>query len=139
MGKVHKSLRIEQELAVRVTALQAEGESEAATYSRVIEAGVARLEEPAGRDAGGGGEVVEYLREHIVTMKDEIETLKAQLNIKDEQLHAMTVIVEQAQTLHAMTGTKALQEPAAAPEPDVVPQEREEPRGLFRRFRRSRR
>lgn len=156
MGKLHKTLRVEEETAARVEALKAEGESEAATYTRVILAGLDTLEatgsgEEAAKsdreapEGGDQGALVRSLTEHIDTLKAANEELSGQLRVKDSQIEALTAITQAAQALDGY-GRKQLAEPSEA---DVieVPEEagtaneqrnesQEEPkrRGLFSRL-----
>ena len=149
MGKLHKTLRIEEDTAARVDALKAEGESEAAAYARVICAGLDALEGAgSGEEAATGGDqaaLVRSLTEHIDTLKTTTEELSGQLRVKDSQIEALTAITQAAQALDGY-GRKQLAEPS---ETDVieVPEEagtaneqrnesQEEPkrRGLFSRL-----
>ena len=109
MGKVHKSLRVDEATAARVSALGADGETEAATYNRVLAAGVDALErgEPSGD--GQGAELVAALRAHIDTLKAANDELSGQMAVKDEQIHALSVLTAQAQQATA----KALESPQA--------------------------
>ena len=103
MAKVHESLRIDEGIAGRVLALSEEGESKAATYGRVLAAGLDALEgarggEPRTEHGEGQGAASE-----LETLRDYAATLKEQLKVKDEQIATLTRITEQAQTLHAYT------------------------------------
>lgn len=112
MAKVHKSLRLAEELDARVQAAKADGESDAAAYSRVIETGLAALEgqpgettepETAGKatdtqDADKAATAA--LEGRIADLKDQIETLKDQLDKKDGQISALNAIATNAQALH---------------------------------------
>lgn len=121
MARVHKSLRIDATDAERVRALMADGESEAAAYGRVISAGLDALEAAGGPEADAdGGEapdardapsdaLTESLRAHVATLAAEVDTLRAQLEVKDGQISALTRITEQSQTLHAVAEHKALE------------------------------
>lgn len=121
MARVHKSLRIDATDAERVRALMADGESEAAAYGRVISAGLDAL---GGAQAAQGTEVApdyhddadgpsdaltEALRAHVASLAAEVDTLRAQLEVKDGQISALTRITEQSQTLHAVAERKALE------------------------------
>lgn len=121
MAKVHKSLRIDAELAERVRRAVADGESESAAYCRLIAAGLEASEGPcegdsaeSGQDHAGGqdaaGEALtEALRAHIADLSAEVETLRGQLEVKDAQITSLTRITEQSQTLHAVSERKALE------------------------------
>lgn len=121
MAKVHKSLRIDATDAERVRALMADGESEAAAYGRVIAAGLDVLEAVGGHEAATDGAeapdadegpsdaLTESLRAHVATLAAEVDTLRAQLEVKDGQISALTRITEQSQTLHAVAEHKALE------------------------------
>ena len=115
--KVHKTLRLMSETAERVRGLMADGESETAAYVRVIEAGLACLEavgnetRPPEEAESGGGAPDQGGTMRALTQT--IEALTAQLEIKDEQIRALTRITEesqtitkQAQTLHAVSESK---------------------------------
>ncbi len=133
MGKVHKSLRIDEALAGRVDAVKDDRESDSAAYSRIIEAGVSLLEAGGGdaqgaapTDPNAGGAAVEALAATV-------DVLTAQLAIKDEQIASLTRLTEQAQTLHAMQAAKAIEQPREQDDQDV---EVEESRGFAARLRR---
>lgn len=150
MGKLHKTLRIEEGTAARVDALKAEGESEAAAYTRVICAGLDALEATgSGGEAATDGDqaaLVRSLTEHIDTLKATTEELSGQLRVKDSQIEALTAITQAAQALDGY-GRKQLTEPSET-EVIEVPEEagtaneqrntasQEEPkrRGLFSRI-----
>lgn len=109
--KVHKSLRIDRPTAEAVTRLREDGESEAAAYCRVIAAGVASLE--GGCEAGRGSETdaagadagtAAALEAHIESLKEEAGRMAAQLEAKDRQIEALSVIAAQAQA----TASKAI-------------------------------
>lgn len=123
-SRVHKSLRLDADLAARVTSLRSDGESEGAAYSRIIEAGVAALEgeepgreRPLENEATAGGRVVAALESHVDTLKKQLDAMAAQLATKDAQIEALTRLTEQAQTLHAMDTAKALTDGEEAQEP----------------------
>lgn len=103
MARIHKTLRLDEDVAARVGALKEEGESEAAAYSRVICAGVEALETPA-RGEGGGNQaaLVSSLAEHIDTLREANEALRGQLRIKDAQIEALTGITQAAQALQGL-------------------------------------
>lgn len=121
MARVHKSLRIDATDAERVRALMADGESEAAAYGRVISAGLASLGgAQAAQDTevapdyhddadGPSDALTEALRAHVASLAAEVDTLRAQLEVKDGQISALTRITEQSQTLHAVAEHKALE------------------------------
>lgn len=133
MAKVHKSLRIEAELAERVTALRDGEEAEAATYNRVIAAGVDALGKPqAEAQETESGALVDSLSDHIETLKRQNAELSSQLRIKDEQLEALTTITKQAQTLQAIETHKAIEAPKQ--EAQAVEVEQVEKRGFWARL-----
>ena len=121
MARLHKSLRIDATDAERVRALMVDGESEAAAYGRVISAGLDALEgtqtaqdteaAPDYRDDADGPSdaLTDALRAHVASLAEEVDTLRAQLAVKDEQITALTRITEQSQTLHAVAERKALE------------------------------
>lgn len=114
MAKVHESLRIEEAIAERVKAQAKDGESKAATYGRVLEAGLETLEGVT--DHSAQEEQTERVAEEasageVEALRDYVETLKAQVEVKDRQIETLTRITEQAQTLHAFTERKSLEQP----------------------------
>lgn len=94
MPKVHKTLRFDEALAARVQASKSDGESDAAAYERIVVAGLDALEgkHPGGRDPTTG--------EHLADLREEIATLRSQLDVKDAQIEALQGIAAQAQALH---------------------------------------
>ena len=118
MAKVHKSFRIEETIAAAVSGLANEGETEAATYNRVLAAGVAALtatqgdnEQPQGSGATLTPELFESMQAHIDTLKAANEKLGEQLEVKDEQIRALSVLTAQAQELHGAAVSKAIEPP----------------------------
>lgn len=103
MATIKKSLRIEEAIAERVTALKAEGESEAAAYSRVISAGLDAMEgqqeqeqeQPQAADATAQAD-------RIADLKDQIDTLKGIIAKKDEQLEQANRLLDQGQKVQAL-------------------------------------
>lgn len=117
MAKVHKSFRVEEGLAAAVSALSAEGETEAATYNRVIAAGVEALQgggdrQPKEGAGDAGAALVSSLQAHIDTLRADNERLGAQLDVKDKQIEALSVLTAQAQQATA----KAIE----APQPEAA-------------------
>ena len=113
MGKVHKTFRLDEELAEGVSDLKAEGESESAVYSRIIKAGLDALEGRAqeqtqgGKAAAGKEEnpsslqaVVDAQAAHIATLEKQVDTLTEQLATKDKQLDKWADVAKGAQQLH---------------------------------------
>lgn len=88
MAKVHKTLRLDEELADRAKAAQRPGESEAATLARLIEAGLDSLEGTQGRSA------------LVAALEANISDLRQQVAIKDGQIEALQGITKAAQALH---------------------------------------
>lgn len=124
MAKVHESLRIEEAIAERVKAQAKDGESKAATYGRVLSAGLEALEGDSEAKAQEPEEQAARAAEEasageIEALRDYVETLKAQVEVKDRQIETLTRITEQAQTLHAFTERKNLEPPS-----DQRPKER---------------
>lgn len=118
MAKVHKSFRIEEAIAAAVSDLANEGETEAATYNRVLSAGVAALtasqsdnEQPQGGGVNLTPELFESMQAHIDTLKAANEKLGEQLEVKDGQIRALSVLTAQAQELHGAAVTKAIEPP----------------------------
>lgn len=112
MAKVHKTARLDEDLAAKVAqAAKDAGESESATIARLIEAGLRADEGPAGQSPpGDAGEVARALERNNEDLRGMVESLRAQLETKDEQIQALTRLTDQAQTLHAMDGAKALED-----------------------------
>lgn len=121
-SRIHKSLRLEAGLADRVSALRASGESEAAAFARVIEAGVEVLEARPLEDDGdqdaqqSDAALVAALESHVSTLKEQLDAMARQLEKKDAQIETLARLTEQAQTLHALETAKALE----APKPDAA-------------------
>ena len=145
MGKVHKTLRIEAELAERIDALKEAGESEAAAFTRILEAGAQTLEggSPEATETAQGGELVASLQEHIDTLKAANEELSAQLSIKDRHIETLTDITKAAQALEGLAhkqlagGSEDIgAEPIAATPADSpeTPKEEQGRRGFFARL-----
>ena len=97
MGKVHKTFRLDEELAEGVSDLKAEGESESAVYSRIIKAGLDALEsgnqaEPGTpAESGAGKEEASSLQalQAVIDAKNEhIASLEKQLQAQNEQVVA---------------------------------------------------
>lgn len=112
-GKVHKSLRIDAGTAERVRALVRDGESEAAAYNRVLVAGLDAMNGAA--DSGKTEQGVAEGDGAMHAVSETVAALREQLSVKDEQIRALTGLVEQSQTiakqsqqLHAMAEAKAL-------------------------------
>lgn len=142
MAKVHKSLRINEDIAAAVAKIANEGETEASAYNRVLAAGVAAMRSKGKADEDQQPEeqserytaLVDSLRDHIETLKTANESLKEQVTVKDEQittkdaqikakdeqlsakdeqLRALSVLTAQAQELHGAAVTKAIDQPRA--------------------------
>lgn len=107
MGKVHKSLRLDDSIADRVKESMLEGETETAAYARVIRAGLDAIDGNDERDNASSD--VSVLHDHIETLKTVNAELLRQIEVKDAQIESMTEITKAAQTLHAMNETKALE------------------------------
>ena len=117
MAKVQKSLRVNEDIAAAVTELAKEGETEAATYNRVLAAGVDALNQTDdGKQPQDGvnltPELFESMKAHIETLKANNEKLGEQLKVKDGQIRALSVLTAQAQELHGASVTKAIDQPA---------------------------
>lgn len=115
-NKVHKSLRLERETVDRVAAIMLDGESEAAAYARVIDAGLDVLEGRRshagtaagiheGEDANGpqrGPQTATAGGEIVAILMDEVRLLKDQLSIKDRQIEDLTRHIDNTHTLQAL-------------------------------------
>lgn len=73
---------------------------------------------------------IQTLKDNISDLKDYISTLKGQLDIKDEQISNLNMLTSQAQQLHALTETKAL-ESTEAKERRIEESEEPEKEGGF--------
>ena len=104
MGKVSRTVRLDQADADRVAALKTEDESMNATLVRVIEAGLDDLEqveeEREGAGADGTGASWEREREALLAniddLREHIRTLDDQLDQKDRQLDALALTAQAA-------------------------------------------
>lgn len=103
-GRVQKSLRVEASTAERVEALRVDGESEAKAYNRVLAAGLEALE-------GGGSEATGEGAEAATTkaLAAALDVLTEQLARKDEQIATLSRLTDQAQQLHGISETRALE------------------------------
>ena len=97
MGKVQKTLRFEESQAERIRALQADGETEAATIYRIMDAGLDALEsanqaEPGTPAEGGAGKEeassLQALQAVIDAKSEHIASLEKQLQAQNEQVVA---------------------------------------------------
>ena len=133
-GRVHKTIRLERDLAESVKALSVEGETETATYCRVLSAGVEALRgtEQRPRESAGdaSGALVASLQAHIETLRADNERLGAQLDVKDKQIEALSVLTAQAQ----QATTKAIEAPQPEPEAGGGHQVEEKRRGWLSRL-----
>ena len=116
MGKVSKTIRLEEELAQSVEELRQDGETDTALYIRVIAAGVEAYKEKEGaqertesavsslqaeQDSGAQTALITALQEHINDLQKQLET-------KDGQIEALQNITQAAQALHGGQLVKAL-------------------------------
>lgn len=125
MAKVQKSLRIDADLAERLRDLTQPGESEAATYNRVIEAGLDSLEH---------GELMAKApkyEELLASKEEELERLRKALADSDARAQAAT---EQHAWLKAQLETKDQQISAAQATAALAVQRIQQPGGLFSRL-----
>lgn len=135
MAKVHKSLRIEEELAQRVTKAKQPDEAEAAAYNRVLAAGLDAIEEhyqePVSEpheapqkptEAAVSSELIKAKDETISVLKKQLEeaTERAAQQLADanertaklledanQRTQEALTVASQAQQLHALaTGKK---------------------------------
>ena len=139
MGKVHKSFRVDEQLAAAVSALGAEGETEAALYNRVIAAGVEALSAQGDDDVGQhradsnqDAALISSLQGHIETLKAVNASLSEQMAVKDKQIEALSVLTAQAQQATAKA-LEAPQQPQAGDDGADTAAE-EQKRGFWARF-----
>lgn len=137
MAKTHISLRVEEQLSARVSGMAEPGESMAATYNRVIRAGIEALEQPTGAESGSAAQdtataLIAAKDAHIAALEATLATLDEQLHTKDEQLQNLAKLTDQAQQLHALTApeTKAI----AAESQTSKGEEQDAPQGLIERW-----
>ena len=97
MATVRKSLRVDTELAERISGARLEDESENTTYQRILAIG---LERPQSRPQTETGTNDAPRVNDLLSM---IELLKEQLATKDAQLIQVQTIADQAQKLQART------------------------------------
>ncbi len=137
VAKIIKSTRLEPELAERLTVYaETVGVNESTAIAEAISAGLDALQQARNNAQGAEAtdETLESLQsqihtlelqladkdkeasekaqaeaEHIADLRDAIATLKEQLTIKDSQITNLQTLTDQAQKLHAMTETKALE------------------------------
>ena len=115
MGKISKTIRLEEELAQSVEELRQDGETDTALYVRVIAAGVEAYKEEgaqertksavsslqAEQDSGAQTALIAALESHINDLQKQLET-------KDGQIEALQNITQAAQALHGGAIVKAL-------------------------------
>lgn len=104
MTTVRKSLRVDAELAERISGARLEDESENTTYQRILAIGLEHLEperqRPQSRPQTETGTSDTPRVNDLLSM---IEMLKEQLATKDAQLIQAQTIADQAQKLQART------------------------------------
>lgn len=92
MAKVHKTLRLDEELASRAKVAQRQGETDTATLARLIETGLDFLESEE-KDREGTDALVSALQANI-------NDLREQVAVKDKQIETLQGITQAAQALH---------------------------------------
>lgn len=112
--KYHLSLRVDMDIAERINALRGADESQTGVYNRVLAAGVSAIEHSDERaddetDRSGNTELIDALTTHI-------DTLTAQLEVKDRQLANLGDALKAAQTLHMQAAAFPLLEPVDTPQ-----------------------
>lgn len=117
MAKVHESLRIEETITDRVKAQAREGESKAATYSRVLEVGLESLEGDTQTPEETSEDEIESLKGYIETLEaqlseqaiaSELGTLKAQL-AEEAAANELKTLRDYVETLKAQVSEKDIQ------------------------------
>jgi len=95
-AKFHLSLRVEPDVARRIEYMREEGQPLSKIYNRVLRAGVDALENTDVHAQDGSGELIAALQAHV-------DTLTAQLSVKDAQIKNLGDNLKAAQTLHMQT------------------------------------
>ena len=116
MGKVSKTIRLEEELAQSVEELRQDGETDTALYVRVIAAGVEAYKEKEGaqeRTESAFSSLQDNQQDEtqtalITALESHINDLQKQLETKDNQIDALQNITQAAQALHGGAIVKAL-------------------------------
>lgn len=94
MAKVLKSIRVETDTDTRIQAIQESTESLSAAYNRVLIAGLKYLD-----DKTSDSKAQLNANSQTSVTNDYIQTLKNQLEQKDEQIKILQQIAMQSQTL----------------------------------------
>lgn len=143
-ARVHKSLRVDAGLDARVRAQALDGESDAAAYSRVIEAGLSAMEgrrgDESGHAADDGGQAATGVQDGGNAASDgatgplaaTIEALRAQLDAKDGQIAALTDLLGRSQDIASRA--QALQAVTAKAVPAAGEGDGKRRRGLMARL-----
>lgn len=141
-AKVHLSLRVENDIAAYIEGIREENEPTSKVYNKVLRAGMdaMRNTQPNTQAQDNSGEL-------ITTLKNTVDTLTAQLDVKDAQIAALNETVkglnanlQAAQSLHLVTtqhkpieaaewptgSHENAQEPRQAPEWVSTPDEHEQ-------------
>ena len=115
MGKISKTIRLEEELEQSVEELRQDGETDTALYVRVIAAGVEAYKEEGAQERTKSA--VSSLQDNqqdgtqtalITALQEHINDLQKQLDTKDGQIEALQNITQAAQALHGGAIVKAL-------------------------------
>lgn len=125
-AKPHISLRVEPDIEARIIALQQPDETKSAAYNRVLAAGVDALTTKTKPDTQADTAL-------IAALEKTVDTLTAQLDVKDGQITALQDSLRAAQTLHMQAAQhKAIEAPTTpqtaqertqdvTPEPEPTP------------------
>ena len=99
MAKVHKTIRIEENLYSSMQKLKVDGESDTELLTRVLKTGTEVLE----GEYKQAQEQTEDNAHLIKLLKHSNELLEKQLVIKDEQIRALTSLCDTAQKVSGLT------------------------------------
>ena len=119
-AKIHRSLRVDAKLDAEAKKIAAKrGTSENSVYEELLSIGLTTLTNgkytpPANKKETqepepGQLELLETMREYNQTLRDQLDRANEQLITKDQQITALLETTKAAQSLHAMTETKAIE------------------------------
>ena len=111
MAKVHKSVRIDEEIYTRMEEQRSKGETDAALINRVLSAGCSSLEAGEEKQTTHDAELT-IMREYVDTLKDtnaeladRVRNYERRIEEKDRQLaEAMAKAHELADQAHVLLG-----------------------------------
>lgn len=95
-AKFHLSLRVEPDIARYIEGIREDGQPLSKVYNRVLREGMRAMENTGEHAQDNSGELIAALRAHV-------DTLTAQLDVKDAQIKNLGDNLKAAQTLHMQT------------------------------------